>query len=96
MDRLIDHLVEQVTTYYWYTQKLRKCGFVWNVRQELIVVSIIVRVEQIPDKAVLLYLDGENIALVASINHKSNVWIVHLLDSKMAICNSPLGLQAAQ
>ena len=93
MDWLIDHLVEHVTTYYWYARKLRECGFVRNVRQELIVVSAIVRAEQIPDEAVLLNPDGEDIALVGSINHKSYIWIVYSLDSEMAVCSCPLGLQ---
>ena len=94
MDWLIDHLVEHVMTYYWYATKLRECGFVQNIRQELIVVNAIVRAELILNEAVVLNADGEDIALVASINYKPHVWTVNSRDSEMAICNCPLGLQS--
>ena len=63
-----------------------------NVRQELIVVSAIIRANHIPNKALFLYPYGEDIALVASINHKSHVSALYSPHSHMAICNCLLGL----
>lgn len=91
MDWLIYHLVGDVMSHYWYNVHLKKFGFVRNTRQEFIVVSAIIRAKSIPNSHVLLYPDGDDVALVASMNNKPKVWTVHCPDSEWAQCNCPIG-----
>ena len=79
-------------SYYWYTRNLKKCGFVPNIKQEFTVIITIVKAEEILDNVVLLYQDGEEIALLASIHHKPHMWTIHTFDLGMAICDCRLGL----
>jgi len=46
-----------------------------------------------PISSVLLCLDGEDIAFVASTNHLGKVWIVHIPISKWRQCDCPLVVQ---
>jgi hypothetical protein len=93
MDWLIHHLVGDVVTHYWYGRQLKEFSFVRNVKQEFIVVSTLIRAKEIPDNHVLLRPDGEDVALVASVNNKPKVWTVHSPDSNFAQCNCPISLQ---
>ena len=92
LDWLIYQLVGDVITHYWYVVQCKLLGFVRNKNQERIVATAIVRAKDIPDRAVWMYPDGEDIALVASINHQPKVWTIHGPDSEWAQCDCPIGL----
>jgi hypothetical protein len=49
MDWLIHHLLEDVVTHYWYNIQLKDYGFICNSKEEFIIVSAIVRAQEIPD-----------------------------------------------
>jgi hypothetical protein len=57
---------------------------------EGIVVNVMFRTCDIPSTNVLLYLDGVNIAFVASCNHPPKVWIMHALSFEWPQCDYPL------
>jgi hypothetical protein len=50
---------------------------VGNKKQEGITALVVLKAQDIPNSNVLLCLDGEDIAYVASINHTPKVWIIH-------------------
>jgi hypothetical protein len=56
--------------------------YVKNKKQKGIVAMALLRAHDIPYTNVLLHLDGEDIAFVASTKHLGKVWIVHALVSK--------------
>jgi len=60
---------------------------------EGIVVSTIFRVCDIPDTNVMLCPNGEDIALLASTNHSSKVWIIHVPTFEWPQCNCPFVAQ---
>jgi hypothetical protein len=82
LDWLIYHLVGDVVTHYWYAVQCKLFGFVRNKNQERIVATAVVRARGIPDCVVRIFPDNEDIALVASVNHRPKVWTVHGPDSK--------------
>jgi len=59
-------------------------------KQEGIVALAMLKVRNIPDSSVLLGLDGEDIAYVASINHTPKVWTIHALSFEWSQCDRPL------
>jgi hypothetical protein len=82
LDWLIYHLVGDVVTHYWYAVQCKLFGFVRNKNQERIVATAVVRARGIPDCVVRIFPDNEDIALVASVNHRPKVWTVHGPDSE--------------
>lgn len=54
MDWLIYHLVEEVTTHYWYAWLQKECGFINNLAQEFIVVCAVKKAMEILDYNVKL------------------------------------------
>jgi hypothetical protein len=68
-------------------------GYVKNKKQEGIIVSIVLKVRDIPNFNVLLCHDGEDIAYVASINHTSKIWIIHSSSFEWPQCDCPLAEQ---
>ena len=89
MDWLIYHLTGDVLTHYWYNVQCKTFGFVRNRKQEFIVVSAIIRANEIPDTNVLICMD-EGVAYVASVNNRPKVWTIHAPDSEWAQCNCPV------
>jgi hypothetical protein len=89
MDWLIYHLTGDVVTHYWYNVQCKAFGFVRNRKQECIVVSAIIRANEIPDSNVLICMD-EGVSCIASLNNKPKVWTIHAPDSEWAQCNCPI------
>ncbi len=58
-------------------------------KKEGIVASVVLRARDIPNTNVMLRLDGEDIALVASTSHPLKVWIIHTPISEWPQCNCP-------
>jgi hypothetical protein len=73
MDWLIYRLVSDVLTHYYYGVQCKIFGYIRNKKCERIIVSAMFRACDIPSINVLLYLDGDNIAFVASCNHPPKV-----------------------
>jgi hypothetical protein len=69
MDWLIYHLVGDILTHYWYGVQMKIFGYIRNKKQKGIVVNVIFRAHDILNTNVILHLNGEDIALVASANH---------------------------
>jgi hypothetical protein len=93
MDWLIYHLIGDVLTHYWYGVQCKIFGFVRNKKQECLIVNFILRACDIPNTNVMLRLDGEDTALVASTNHPPKVWILHAPTSKWPKCDYPIAKQ---
>ena len=89
MDWLIYHLTGDVVTHYWYNIQCKAFGFVRNMKRECIVVSTIIRANEILDSNVLICMD-EGVAYVASVNSRPKVWTIHSPDSEWAQCNCPI------
>jgi hypothetical protein len=87
MDWLIYHLVGDMLTHYWYGVQMKIFGYVRNKKQKGIVVSVALRAHDILDTNVILHLDGEDIAMVASTNRSSKVWTIHALAFEWPQCN---------
>lgn len=57
MDYLIQHLMSDVVTHYWYIIQCKAFGFISNMKQEGIVVSTIIRIDAKLDPNVLICMD---------------------------------------
>ena len=57
------------------------------------IASAIIRAREIRNKNFDLYLNGQDLAYVVSINNYSKVWTVHCPDSIFAQCDCPIGIQ---
>lgn len=60
-----------------------------NKKHERIVASAVLRARQIPDNFVSLYPDGEDVALVGSVNNFPHVYTVVAPDKEYAQCDCP-------
>ena len=68
-------------------------GFIKNRKAEGIVVGAVLRARDIPDDYVSIYLDGEDIALVVSVNNYPAVWTVTCPDSIWIQCDCPMEMR---
>ena len=93
LDWCIDSLIRKVHSHYWYHCVLKGNGFIRNISQEVIIASAIQEAFGILDDHVYLYPDGDNIALVMSVDDKPNVWTVHGPNWSFAQCDCPISLQ---
>jgi hypothetical protein len=59
-------------------------------KHEGTIASTVFKARDIPYTNVMLHLDGEDIAFVASTNHPPKVWTIHVLAFKWPQCNCPL------
>jgi hypothetical protein len=64
-----------------------------NKKQENIIAIVMLKAQNIPNFNVLLCLNGEDIAFVASINCPPKLWTIHLLSYEWPQCNCPLAQQ---
>jgi hypothetical protein len=67
-------------------QKFQLCE---KKKQENIIASALLWTHDILNTNVLLRLDGEDIAFVASTNHLGKMWTIHTLASKCLQCDCP-------
>jgi hypothetical protein len=86
-DWLIYHLMVDVLTHYWYDVQCKIFGYVRNKKQEGIVASVVLRARDIPDCNVLIYLNGEDIVFIVSMNHRPKVWTIHAPNSEWLQCD---------
>lgn len=93
MDWLADDLKNKVTGHYWYARALKEFGFVRNIKQEFLIASAILLAHEIPDSYVYLNPEGDDIALVVSINNYPKIWTVYGTDTEWAQCDCFVGQQ---
>jgi len=91
LDWLIHMLKKYVTTHYWYAVQCRIYGFVKNGKAEGIVAGAVLRSLEIPDSHVVLYPNGEDLALCASISNFPTVYTITAPNSNWAHCDCPMG-----
>lgn len=94
MDWTADDMQRVVTAHYWYFRALKEYGFIRNRKQEILICSAILAAQEIPDDYVHFNTEGEDIALVVSINNYPQVWTVYGPDSEWAQCDCFLGEQS--
>lgn len=82
LDSLTYHLVGDVVMHYWYAVQCKFSSFIRNKKQERIVVTSIGRARGILDCVVRIFPNNVGIALVALVNHRTKMWIVHGPNSK--------------
>jgi hypothetical protein len=93
MDWLIWQLIYDITMHYQYARFFKFNGFVQNTKQEFVIALAIIRAREIRDENVNLYLNGENLAYVVSVNNFPKVYTVYCHDSIFPQCNCPIGMQ---
>ena len=93
LDWLADDLKNKVTGQHWYAQALKEFGFVQKIKQEFLNASAILLAREIPDSYVYLDPEGEDIALVVSLNNYPKIWTVYGTNTEWAQCDCFVGKQ---
>ena len=88
---MADDLKNKVTGHYWYARALKEFGFVRNIKQEFLIASAILLAHEIPDSYVYLNPEGDDIALVVSVNNYPKIWTVYGTDTEWAQCDCFVG-----
>jgi hypothetical protein len=89
MDWLIYHLTGNVLHHYWYAVQCKLYGYIKNKNAERVVASAVLRARDIPDQFVKMYLGGQDIAQVMSVNHYPRVYTILTPGQDYAQCNCP-------
>jgi hypothetical protein len=87
MDWLLFHLTGDVLTHYWYIVQCKLYGFITNKKAERVVVSAVLRSNDIPDHLVKLFPGGQDVAQVISVNHYPQVYTILAPGEEYAQCN---------
>jgi benzoyl-CoA reductase/2-hydroxyglutaryl-CoA dehydratase subunit BcrC/BadD/HgdB len=84
MDWLIYHLIGDVLHHYWYVVQCKLYGYIKNKNVERVVASAVLRARDILDQFVKMYLGGQDIAQVMSVNHYPRVYTILAPDQDYA------------
>ena len=86
MDWLIHELTGEVLTYFWYQCLRKRFGFVINKPQEYIVVGMLMKACNIPDRNVTLSTEEGAPTIVRSCNKPHMLYTIFNLGSEWACC----------